>query len=226
MNWREAVWQAVQREALRTDGIVTRQNLIDHQLHAVMAATGAGGRTPEQTMSRLLQELRDEGVILFDGNGIYRLSAASGRKRSLDEALVTEREALRTARVGQGKFRMGLLDRFQRCCPMTGIADPDMLLASHIIPWAHCRSDAERLDVENGLLLSALWDAAFDSRRVSFSPQGAALVAKDADQALIVQLRGAPCLLLHDAVLTHPVQARLAEHRKAAGEAALILLHA
>jgi len=139
---------------------------------------------------------------------------------------VTEREALRKARVGQGKFRKGLLDRFQRCCPMTGIGDPDMLLASHIIPWAECRSNAERLDVENGLLLSALWDAAFDSRRVSFSPQGEALVAEDADPALVAQLRGAPNLLLPANVLPDAVQARMAEHREAVGEAALVRLHA
>jgi hypothetical protein len=30
------------------------------------------------------------------------------------------------------------------------------------VPWAEC-DDAQRLDVHNGLLLSALWDAAFDT---------------------------------------------------------------
>jgi len=36
------------------------------------------------------------------------------------------------------------------------------LRASNIIPWAGC-DDAQRLDVHNGLLLSGLWDAAFDA---------------------------------------------------------------
>ena len=48
-------------------------------------------------------------------------------------------------------------------CPITGIADTALLLrASHIVPWAEC-DDAQRLDIRNGLLLSALWDAAFVS---------------------------------------------------------------
>ncbi len=45
---------------------------------------------------------------------------------------------------------------------MTGISDTALLRASHIVPWAKCSDDAQRLDVHNGLLLSALWDAAID----------------------------------------------------------------
>ena len=58
---------------------------------------------------------------------------------------------------------------------MTGIADPALLRASHIVPWAECDDDAHRLDVHNGLLLSALWDAAFDSGKISFADDGAVL---------------------------------------------------
>jgi putative restriction endonuclease len=44
--------------------------------------------------------------------------------------------------------------------------------ASHIVPWAECDNDAHRLDVHNGLLLSALWDAAFDAGLISFADDG------------------------------------------------------
>lgn len=57
-------------------------------------------------------------------------------------------------------------------CPLTGIAEPGLLRASHILPWAECTDDAQRLDVHNGLLLSALWDAAFDRGLVSFADDG------------------------------------------------------
>jgi hypothetical protein len=43
--------------------------------------------------------------------------------------------------------------------------------ASHIVPWSDC-DDVQRLDVHNGLLLSALWDAAFDKGLVSFNDDG------------------------------------------------------
>jgi hypothetical protein len=67
----------------------------------------------------------------------------------------TEVERLVIQRIGQDIFRTRLMDYWQRRCPLTGISDAALLRASHIIPWAECESDAERLDVHNGLLLSA-----------------------------------------------------------------------
>jgi hypothetical protein len=84
----------------------------------------------------------------------------------------TEAERLVVQRVGQNIFRERLMKYWQGHCPLTGIADKALLRASHIKPWKNCESDAERLDVHNGLLLSALWDAAFDSGLVSFENTG------------------------------------------------------
>lgn len=84
----------------------------------------------------------------------------------------TEAERLVVQRIGQDIFRARLMDYWQGRCPLTGITDAALLRASHIIPWAECETDAERLDVHNGLLLSALWDAAFDRALVTFDDQG------------------------------------------------------
>jgi hypothetical protein len=84
----------------------------------------------------------------------------------------TEAERLVVQRIGQDVFRDRLIDYWQGCCPLTGISDTALLRASHIIPWSDCESDAERLDVHNGLLLSALWDAAFDRALVTFDDDG------------------------------------------------------
>jgi hypothetical protein len=73
-------------------------------------------------------------------------------------------------RIGQDLFRDALTDYWSGRCPLTGITDPALLRASHIVPWAEC-CDAQRLDVHNGLLLSALWDAAFE---ISFADDGTA----------------------------------------------------
>ena len=56
-----------------------------------------------------------------------------------------------------------------------GVAEPRLLRASHIKPWAKCDTDAERLDVYNGLLLAAHLDAAFDAGLISFDDEGAIL---------------------------------------------------
>ncbi len=84
----------------------------------------------------------------------------------------TEAERLVVQRIGQDIFRNSLLDYWQGCCPLTGITDPALLRASHIIPWSECQDDTQRLDVHNGLLLSALWDAAFDRALVTFDDDG------------------------------------------------------
>lgn len=84
----------------------------------------------------------------------------------------TEAERLVIQRVGQDIFRDRLMTYWQGKCPLTGISDPALLRASHIKPWKSCDNDAERLDVHNGLLLSALWDAAFDKGLVTFDDDG------------------------------------------------------
>jgi putative restriction endonuclease len=61
-------------------------------------------------------------------------------------------------------------------CPLTGITESALLRASHIVPWAEC-DDERRLDVHNGLLLSALCDAAFDKGLVSFADDGTVLLS-------------------------------------------------
>jgi putative restriction endonuclease len=54
---------------------------------------------------------------------------------------------------------------------------PELLRASHIKPWADCASDAERLDVFNGLLLAPHLDAAFDCGFITIADDGALVVS-------------------------------------------------
>jgi hypothetical protein len=75
MTWKESVAAAVRRLAGKTPGgAFTRQQLIDAELSQITSEVGSLGLTPEQTLSRVLQELRDDGMISFeDDNGYYRL---------------------------------------------------------------------------------------------------------------------------------------------------------
>jgi putative restriction endonuclease len=71
--WTEAVEAAIRRHIAKTDSpIFTRQALLDSELDAIVADTGSAGATPQQTISRELQELRDAGAIEFLGAGAYR----------------------------------------------------------------------------------------------------------------------------------------------------------
>lgn len=84
----------------------------------------------------------------------------------------TEIERMVRQRVGQNKFRDAMLDYWGGACAVTGVAIPEVLRASHAKPWAECASDAERLDVFNGFLLTANLDALFDRFLISFDAEG------------------------------------------------------
>lgn len=98
------------------------------------------------------------------------LAAFQAKTAGLPRA--TEVERLVVQRVGQDVFRAGLMDYWDGRCAVTGLAVPELLRASHIKPWAACDTDAERLDVFNGLLLAPHLDAAFDGGFVTFEDDG------------------------------------------------------
>jgi predicted restriction endonuclease len=123
----------------------------------------------------------------------------------------TEAERLIVQRIGQDIFRARLMDYWQGRCPLTGITDPALLRASHIIPWSDCDSDAERLNVHNGLLLSALWDAAFDRALVTFDDEGQPKFSPTLSEPGRAELRWRSRLSL-----TGDHRLRLARHRERA----------
>ncbi len=96
---------------------------------------------------------------------------------SPDLIMHTEVQAMVRRRVGQQAFRAAMLDYWGGACAVTGIAQPEVLRACHAKPWAECSSDAERLDVFNGLLLCANLDALFDRFLISFGSNGELLVS-------------------------------------------------
>jgi predicted restriction endonuclease len=86
----------------------------------------------------------------------------------------TEREEVRRARLGQGRFRRLMLDLWGSRCAVTGVGLPSVLLASHIKPW-RCATNAERLDPHNGLLGLPQYDRLFDRGFLSFADDGGIL---------------------------------------------------
>jgi len=112
----------------------------------------------------------------------------------------TEGERAQKFRIGQNIFRDALMEYWNGCCPLSRISSPDLLRASHMMPWSHCETDAQRLDVHNGLLLSALWDAAFDAGLVTFDDSGMILASPRLEAAAhgALDIGKAPRLALRD----------------------------
>lgn len=89
----------------------------------------------------------------------------------------TSRQGLVTSRVGQGWYRRELLRKFNFRCAVTDCDIEEILIASHIVPWAQS-TDEERLDVENGIILCPAYDALFDRHLISFSDNGEILLSR------------------------------------------------
>jgi 5-methylcytosine-specific restriction enzyme A len=84
---------------------------------------------------------------------------------------VTESQGLITTRVGQGAYRSKILFRWEYKCAVTNYSSHEILVASHIVPWKES-NNYERLDVDNGILLSPNYDALFDRHLISFENNG------------------------------------------------------
>jgi hypothetical protein len=87
----------------------------------------------------------------------------------------TTRAQLVLARRGQGRFREAV-SNIEHHCRVTGVNRPEHLIASHCKPWRDS-DNAERLDGENGLLLTPSIDHLFDRGFISFENDGELLVS-------------------------------------------------
>ncbi len=85
---------------------------------------------------------------------------------------VTTADRTQKVRVGQQKFREGVIKLWGGRCAVTGVSDRRLLIASHIKSW-RLSNDKERLDPGNGLLLEAGLDKLFDEGLIAFDDTGA-----------------------------------------------------
>lgn len=105
-----------------------------------------------------------------------RVEAAIATDAAIRE---TERTALVQARRGQGLFRDNVRS-VERACRITKVERMEHLVASHVQPWRDSNNE-ERLDGENGLLLTPTVDHLFDKGFISFENSGQLIVSPVAD---------------------------------------------
>jgi putative restriction endonuclease len=98
----------------------------------------------------------------------------------------TEKRALILARRGQGKFRSNVR-QVEQACRITKVDRCEHLIASHAKPWRDS-THAERLDGENGLLLTPTVDHLFDKGFISFEGNGRLIISSVADVASLSRM--------------------------------------
>jgi putative restriction endonuclease len=133
--------------------------------------------------SALAQSLPNQAAVDFDTQVQQALASLPA-----SDVSNTEVQRMVRQRVGQDRYRQAMLNYWGGACAVTGLTLSPALRASHAKPWADCETDAERLDVFNGFLLSANLDALFDKFLISFTDDGALLVSS--------QLSDSDCHLL------------------------------
>lgn len=98
----------------------------------------------------------------------------------------TERQAIVLARRGQGLFKKRVME-LEGACRITGVNREEHLRASHCKPWRDSNNE-ERLDGENGLLLTPSMDHLFDRGFIGFHGNGQTIISPVADKESLVRM--------------------------------------
>jgi putative restriction endonuclease len=155
-------------------------------------------RLPEALAAALIDligvEARDiiRGNLLLEGVTSPAIGLLEWEEHEMQEVRndthipETEREAIVLARRGQGTFKANVM-RIERACRITGVTREEHLRASHCKPWRDS-SNEERLDGENGLLLTPNADHLFDRGFIGFEDNGDVLVSPVAHPASLAKM--------------------------------------
>jgi len=180
--------QAIEKVMLENGGFASLK-YIDENIEKYRKRTG---KTPYDT---IVGEVQMRDIFVRIGYGVWGLTDFVKKIEEDDlgfftiekdnivfkkkkEIKITEITVNQKIRVGQNSFRKKLLKELNQC-PITKIDDKKLLIASHIKPWVHS-NDEERLDPNNGFLLSPLYDKLFDKGigLITFTPEKEVLISK------------------------------------------------
>lgn len=207
-NWSDIGWRVdVNYTQLHTpikpkDSIDLLRPLLP-SIHSPIQANGDGNQAYlfdiSESMSFALAALMERWVLdllnnnyisepdlLEDGSvlNVKHWEDVIEREISEDDTInETERLSLIKSRIGQGRYRSGLL-AIEKQCRVTSVGVPDHLIASHTKPWRSC-SNEERLDPENGFMLTPTIDHLFDKGFITFENTGRLVVSSVAHNASI-----------------------------------------
>ena len=177
--WRQAVLEALGRYSKRhVSTQVDRRKLLQEEQDRIVQRAKSVGKTPGQTISRVLQELRDEKLLFFSKSGCYVLNNATLDLAIEDAPLdVVEnavangklllRDVKTSDRVGSSRVRQGVdvlrratLANYQHRCALCDIQERSLLVTSHIARWAD-RPEARGL-LSNTICFCSFHDRLFE----------------------------------------------------------------
>ena len=127
---------------------------------------------------------RDPEAIGFESETQY--ASVLGRHHRAPKAIEwqsidgSDKEAARKNRVNQHLFRTIILTGYRSMCAICGLPIAQLLVASHIVPWA--LDPANRMNPRNGICLCSLHDRAFDTGIIHIDPSCTVRLASELDE--------------------------------------------
>jgi len=173
-NTKDTTYSEAIEQVMLNNGYFAPLKLLYKEIWNYKDKTKIVGKTPDMTIQERVQ--RDprftriaKGVYALtefiekveqDNFGFFAVEKNKIVFKKVKEFNTTEKFVRQKIRIGQSYFRKKLFSEIKRC-PIAGIDDKRLLIASHIKPWIHSNNE-ERVNPKNGLLLSPLFDKLFD----------------------------------------------------------------
>ena len=170
----------------RTPGSVALKLVNFASLDPQVRASGRAGMSNASQLDRQIWDelngdwdlVADEAARTYEQYGSEH-GVAPGSDVAEDVPEIAEGRtvtAMVKVRVNQARFRRAVLASYNARCCISGLAVPQLLIASHIVPWS---MDAKnRLNPQNGLCLSALHDKAYDLGLITVLPDSTPCVCR------------------------------------------------
>ena len=189
-QWNTNGWLVKVNWSILTDGIHPKEHLkyivpLLPEKYSPITITGNGNQAfylvrIGDDLGKFLLSLSETEETIISGinSNIIQEEENDKEKEILRQTISdTEKEQLVKSRIGQGVYR-SQVEVIEKQCRVTGISDKRFLIASHIKPW-RTSDNRERLDGNNGLLLSPHVDKLFDEGWITFTNDGIMLIATD-----------------------------------------------
>lgn len=231
--WRQAVLEALGRYSKRHAGTqIDRRMLLQEEQDQILKRTKSVGKTPGQTISRVLQELRDERVLFFSDSGRYVLNssnldlaaedapidvienAVANGKLLLRDVKTSDRIGSSRIRIGVDVLRRATLANYKHRCALCDIGERSLLVTSHIARWAD-RPEARGL-LANTICFCSFHDRLFEHGYFALDNRYR-LVKRDGIDSVSLLTWLDKCTLPFQAPSVPPSPEFLRDHRKRTG---------
>lgn len=169
IEWASIIHRSANAIAMKLVNLASLDPVIQASGRRGMSNVSALDRSIWESYSNQLEQLTidAESLLLSIKQSPEQLLATVSSKHAEQNYYGQERQVTSRQRLGQGFFRAVILSNFNEKCCISGLAEPRLLIASHIVSWSEAPD--QRLNPHNELCLSALYDWAFDQHLLTLN---------------------------------------------------------